>query len=69
MGFNVICFYINLIKLIFCMLNISIGMDFICIWNWDDGLVEEISFGLLGNFMYYNYIIVGYYIIFLNCSN
>ena len=68
-GFNVTCLHTNLTKPTPCMLNISIGTDFTCTWNWDDGLVEETSFGLLGNFTYHNYTTVGHYTISLNCSN
>lgn len=63
------CFYINFIDNMFCMLNIIEGIDFKCIWNWVDGKFSEIYFVDFGNFIYYNYSVVGYYNVVLNCIN
>ena len=68
-GFNVTCLHTNLTELTSCLLNISIGTDFTCTWNWDDGSVSETVFEQLGNFTYHNYSGVGHFALSVNCSN
>lgn len=33
-GFNIICFFVNLFMLIFCMLDVMGGNDFWCDWDF-----------------------------------
>ena len=68
-GFNVTCSHTNLTDLTPCMLNISIGTDFTCTWDWGDGTTNETVFEQLGNFTYHNYSSVGHFHVQLNCSN
>ena len=68
-GFNVTCLHTNLTELTSCLLNISIGTDFSCTWNWGDGSVSETIFDQLANFTYHNYSRVGHFAVSLNCSN
>ena len=68
-GFNVTCSHTNLTDLTPCMLNISVGTDFVCTWDWGDGSVGETLFEQLGNFTYHNFSTVGHYSVSLNCSN
>ena len=67
--FNVTCSHTNLTDNTPCMLNISIGTDFTCTWDWGDGRLDETVFEQLGNFTYHNYSTVGHYTVSLNCSN
>lgn len=68
-GFNVTCSHTNLTDLTPCMLNISVGTDFTCTWDWGDGKVSVTVFEHLGNYTYHSYTSVGHHVISLNCSN
>ena len=68
-GFNVTCLYTNLTDPTCCMLNISVGTDFACTWDWGDGRFTETTFGQLGNFTCHNFSSVGHHSVSLNCSN